>query len=227
MPPTEKDAIKITGTKRYDVGRNVSTGNSITSNTLTLTENHSLLNGETIRIISDNARLPDGLDSGSVYYSITSGVNVDQLKIIKTYNDAVLGDALTINNLGGTLSVESRVSDKDPGDLGHPVQFDDSVNQWFITDAQKATDNTIYHVVVGLGTANLGETTSRTLFERTPDTRSLTDRIYRYRYVIPVSSGISFKSSLQRTSHSIVFRCECEVTNDEVVSLHVPPLASR
>ena len=41
MPPTEKDAIKITGTKRYDVGRNVSTGNSITSNTLTLTENHS------------------------------------------------------------------------------------------------------------------------------------------------------------------------------------------
>ena len=27
MPPTEKDAIKITGTKRYDVGRNVSTGN--------------------------------------------------------------------------------------------------------------------------------------------------------------------------------------------------------
>ena len=114
MPPTEKDAIKITGTKRYDVGRNVSTGNSITSNTLTLTGNHSLLNGETIRIISDNARLPDGLDSGSVYYSITSGVSADQLKIAKTYNDAVLGDALTINNLGGTLSVESRVSDKDP-----------------------------------------------------------------------------------------------------------------
>ena len=93
MPPTEKDAIKITGTKRYDVGRNVSTGNSITSNTLTLTENHSLLNGETIRVISDNARLPDGLDSGSIYYSITSGVNADQLKIAKTYNDAVLGDS--------------------------------------------------------------------------------------------------------------------------------------
>ena len=136
MPPTEKDAIKITGTKRYDVGRNVSTGNNITSNTLTLTENHSLLNGETIRIISDNARLPDGLDSGSIYYSITSGVNADQLKIAKTYNDAVLGEALTINNLGGTLSVESRVSDKDPGSLGHPVQFDDSVNQWFITVAE-------------------------------------------------------------------------------------------
>ena len=42
---------------------------------LTLTENHSLLNGETIRVISDNARLPDGLDSGPIYYSITSGVN--------------------------------------------------------------------------------------------------------------------------------------------------------
>ena len=105
MPPTEKDTIKITGTKRYDVGRNVSTGNSITSNTLTLTENHSLLNGETIRVISDNARLPDGLDSGSIYYSITSGVNADQLKIAKTYNDAVLGEALTINNLGGTLTL--------------------------------------------------------------------------------------------------------------------------
>lgn len=222
MPPTEKDAIKITGTKRYTVGRNVSTGNSITSNTLTLTNNHSLLNGETIRVISDNARLPDGLDSGSIYYSITSGVNADQLKIAKTYNDAVLGEALTINNLGGTLSIESRVSDKAPGDLGHPVQFDDSVNQWFITVAESATDNTIYHVVVGLGTAALGETTSSTLFERTPDTRSLTDRIYRYRYVVPVSSGISsakvpYNGQVIQSSSDV-----SGVTDDEVALLYSP-----
>lgn len=222
MPPTEKDAIKITGTKRYDVGRNVSTGNSITSNTLTLTGNHSLENGETIRVLSDNARLPDGLDSGSIYYSITSGVSANQLKIAKTYNDALLGEELTINNLGGTLRVESRVSDKSPGDLGHPVQFDSSVSQWFITVAESATDNTIYHKVVGLGTAVLGESTSRTLFERTPDTRSLTDRIYRYRYVVPVSSGIS---SAKVPYNGQVIQSSSDVsgaTNDEVALLYSP-----
>ena len=128
---------------------------------------------------------------------------------------------LTINNLGGTLSIESRVSDKDPGSLGHPVQFDDSVNQWFITVAESATDNTIYHVVVGLGTANLGETTSSTLFERTPDTRSLTDRIYRYRYVIPVSSGIS--SAVKVPYNGQVIQSSSDVsgaTNDEVALLY-------
>ena len=84
---------------------------------------------------------------------------------------------------------------------------------------EKVTDNTIYHVVVGLGTANLGETTSSTLFERTPDTRSLTDRIYRYRYVIPVSSGIS---SAKVPYNGQVIQSSSDVsgaTNDEVIFL--------
>ena len=92
--------------------------------------------------------------------------------------------------------------------------------------AESATDNTIYHVVVGLGTANLGETTSSTLFERTPDTRSLTDRIYRYRYVIPVSSGIS---STKVPYNGQVIQSSSDVsgaTNDEVVFFW-PPVASR
>ena len=73
-----------TSVKVSDVGRNVGTGNSIISNTLTFRENHQLINGETIRVLSDNGRLPDGLDSNIIYFTITSGLNADQIKIANT-----------------------------------------------------------------------------------------------------------------------------------------------
>ena len=47
---TQKSSVK------YDVGRGVGTGNSISSSTITFTEDHGFINGESIRIISDNLR---------------------------------------------------------------------------------------------------------------------------------------------------------------------------
>ena len=44
-------------------------------------------------------------------------------------------------------------------------------------------------VVVGLGTTAIGESTPRSFIKRKSDTRALNDTIYRFRYVIPASSG--------------------------------------
>lgn len=191
MPNTHHDASQVTSVKIAKVGRNVGTGNSISSNILTFAQNHEFLNGETIRIQSDNTRIPDGLEYNTVYYAITNGLNSNQIKIAKTYNDALNGNALGINNFGGTLTVESRVSDKIAGDVGHPIQYDTSVGQWYLTVGTAATDNTLYPLLVSLGTTSLGNATPRTYITRTPDPRSSGDRIYKLRYIIPSGTGIT------------------------------------
>ena len=50
MPDTQKSSVKA-----YNVGRAVGTGNSIASSTITFTEDHGFINGESVRLISDNA----------------------------------------------------------------------------------------------------------------------------------------------------------------------------
>jgi len=190
MPDTELTSDQNTFQKIHKVGR-TSGINSITSSTITLDSPHNILSGESIRVVSENAHLPDGLESNVIYFAITSGVGTDQLKIAKTLNDSINGDALTINNKGGILRIQSRVSDKSAGDVGHPIQFDSNESQWYITVGTAATDNSIYSTLVGLGTTSLGAATPRTFINRQPDTRNVIDTIYRARYVIPAGSGIT------------------------------------
>jgi len=191
MPNSELTTKQETSEKVYSVGR-VGTANSIASNTITLTEPHTFLSGESIRVISENGHLPDGLNSNIVYYAITSGIGSDQIKIAKTLNDAITAsNPLTINSKGGVLKVVSRVSDKASGDIGHPIQYDSTQGQWYITVGTATTDNSFYPTLVGLGTTALGAATPRTFIKRKPDTRSIIDTVYRARYVLPAGSGIT------------------------------------
>ena len=190
MPDTELSSTQNTFQKVHKVGR-TSGINSITSNTITFDAPHNILSGETIRVVSEDAHLPDGLENNNIYYAITSGIGTDQIKIAKTLNDSITGDAITINNKGGILRVQSRVSDKNAGDIGHPIQFDTAESQWYITVGTASTDNDIYSTLSTLGTASLGDATPRTFINRQPDTRNVIDTIYRARYVIPAGSGIT------------------------------------
>jgi hypothetical protein len=174
--------------KSFNVGRSGVGINSITSNTLTLTSPHSFINGETIRVLSENGQLPDGLVTNNVYYAITSGIGTNQVKIAKTVNDAISLNPVVLNNKGGRLSVVSRVSDKNSGDIGHPIQFDATRGQWFVRVATASTENNIYSTIVSLGSAIIGEATPRTYINRLVDNRNVTDTIYRVRYVIPSTS---------------------------------------
>jgi hypothetical protein len=179
--------------KEFIVRRNVGI-NNIVNNTLTLTSAHTFANGESIRVISDSGQLPDGLTPNTVYYAITntnpsSGITTNtQIKIAQTQNDAISAAPIIINAKGGTLKVVSRVSDKNPGEIGHPIQFDDTQGQWYTKVATASTENTIYSTIVSLGSGVLGDATPRTYINRRVDDRNATDTIYRVRYVIPKDS---------------------------------------
>ena len=187
MPSTQFTGNELTSEKSYRV--NISGGaNDISSNIITLTTSHSLTDGETVRLLSSTGQLPDGLTPNQVYYAITSGLSANQVKLAQTLNDALDGSEVTINDKGGILTVVSRVSDKNSGDIGHPIQYDTVEGQWYINVGTASTDNSIYSNVVGLGTVGLGEATPRTFIVRQSDTRPLNDSIYRVRYVIPKDS---------------------------------------
>ena len=190
VPDTEFTSNEVTSEKK-SVIRGSAGINSISSNTITLLAPHNFLEGESIRFISDTGQLPDGLDNNKVYYAITSGVGTEQIKVAQTLNDALNGEQLSINDKGGITDVVSRVSDKNSGDIGHPIQYDGSQGQWYINVATAATDNNLYSTIVGLGTTNLGAASPRTYITRKPDTRNLGDTIYKLRYVIPAASGIT------------------------------------
>lgn len=188
MDDTAYDTKKATGTKYARVGRNVSTGNSITNSTFTLTEEHQFIQGESVRIISDNARLPDGLESNRVYFAIVDGLGANQIQVAQSFNDSLSGSKVSINKLGGTLIIESRVSDKLPGDPGHPMQFDQTESQWYVNVSSASTENSLYSKLVGGG---LGSVTPRSYITRQKDTRQSDDRVHKLRYVIPANTGIT------------------------------------
>ena len=188
MPSTQYSGNEISSEKSYRI--NISgSSNDISSNIITLTTTHSLTDGETVRVISGTGQLPDGLTANQVYYAITSGLSSNQVKLAQTLNDALDGSEITINNKGGILTLVSRVSDKNSGDIGHPIQYDTVQSQWYINVGTAATDNNIYSALVGLGTAGLGAATPRSFIIRKSDTRPLNDSIYRVRYVIPKDSA--------------------------------------
>ena len=48
---------------------------------------------------------------------------------------------IELNNRGGTISIVSNVTDKSSGDVGHPIQWDDAEQQWYINSS---SNNEIY-----------------------------------------------------------------------------------
>jgi microcystin-dependent protein len=186
MPvPGDEPDDRIATKKEYLVGR-VSGINSITGSTLTLQENHRLLPGESIRIFSKDGDLPDGLKHRTVYYAITESLNADQIRVASTFNNAINNTHLSnINNLGGELRVVSLVSDKNPGDPGHPIQFDTS--GWYIN---VGAGNSL---ASGISTQKSVVTpkTGNTFISRTDDIRTDEQKSYQLRYSIPQISALA------------------------------------
>ena len=174
----------VSAKKNYTVTRN-GTKNEINSNIFTLSSSHQLYNGESVRVFSDTSQAPDGITVDTVYYAITTG-SPTQIKLAYSLNDAIANQPITgINNNGGVLTIVSSVTDKLPGDLGHPIQYDTAQSQWYITGSATTATNQIYNTIVNLGTATLGNETASTFVKRKVDNRPIEDRVYKVRYVIP------------------------------------------
>ena len=177
--------IGTSSQKVYRVGRNAGI-NSISQSIFTLTDDHQLFNGEKVRLVSDTGEVPNNVEQDKLYFAFTTGLNADQIKLSSTLNDTINGTTIGgISNNGGELRIVSFVADKDPGELGHPMQFDEDESQWYLQGSSSTFFNTIYDGIVGIGTSILGNQTGATFVTRRLDNRGLEDRLYKFRYVIP------------------------------------------
>ena len=111
---------------------------------------HELANGESIRVIADDGDLPENVEPHRVYFAITSAkdatLSANQIRIASSKTNADLTIPVFVKTVASTTDkfrIVSRVSDKKPADAGHPIQFDESVGQWFVHTS--ATGNTIHN----------------------------------------------------------------------------------
>ena len=155
---------------------------------------HNLENGEKIIIQSEVGDLPENIENNQIYFAITDSTNSlrdpdispssltsSQIQIATSAADAAIAKPLNIFG-GSQIRILSRVSDKNVGDLGHPVQFDTTNNNWFV---QVNASNNIFTTLNSSGVAGIGERTEPSFIRRTSDIRKIDDKIYKLRVVIP------------------------------------------
>lgn len=147
------------------------------SNTLQSVNSHYFTTGEKIRIISDSGDLPENITEHRVYYAIVQSST--EIKIASSESNALSNQYIPING-GSNLKVVSRVSDKNSGELGHPIQWDTALSQWYIT-TNSSSD--IHNLL-----SSVEEKTDISYIKRFEDSRSLDEKIYKVRYVIPKES---------------------------------------
>ena len=159
------------GYKEYSVS-------SVSSSTFTL-GTHNLVTGEKVLLISDVADLPENIEEHRVYYAIRHSST--EIKLASSLTNAQNTTPITV--YGGTqLRVVSRVSDKDAGDVGSPIQYDALNGNWFI---HTETGGGIYTALDTLGVAGLTVRTNPSFFKRQEDARSIDEKLYKFRVVIP------------------------------------------
>ena len=191
-----KDKIYFTGDGLPEYSANILMSDGVTSSVKEYTSlvpssskfaigAHTLNTGEKVIILSDDGDLPENIVENTVYYAITDSVNATllstQIQLASSYTNAISGTPITVYK-GTNLRILSRVSDKIAGDLGHPVQYDATNNQWYInTNA----NSDIWNALNTLGTAILGSRTEPSYVKRYVDSRSLDEKLYKVRVVIP------------------------------------------
>jgi microcystin-dependent protein len=148
--------------------------------------NHTIQTGEKVIVVSDIGDLPENINPNTIYYAIRHSAT--QVKLASSIRNAEIGDTITVYG-GQQLRILSRVTDKEGGDIGSPLQFDSSVGNWFIKVQQ---NNPIYNALNSLGgVAALDQFTDLAYIKRVSDDRSLDEKIYKFRVVIPKEAANS------------------------------------
>ena len=187
MPNAAGTGTTNVGEKNYEATH--SDASATTKSVFTIAAGHELANGESIRIIANNGDLPENIDPHTVYFAITnaqdSALSANQIRIASSKTNADLAVPVfvkTVASVSDKFRIISRVSDKKPADAGHPIQYDTSVGQWFVhTDSTSSSD-----AATGIfANKGLFTTDNITYVLRTDDDRSLDEKIYKLRYVVP------------------------------------------
>jgi hypothetical protein len=178
-----QDEYSISITSSGKINYNV-TSIDLSTNELTLESNVGIETGLSVTFFSKNGLIPDGIEGKKVYFIRPFGGNDIKLydNIVNAESDVTGTLAVDIKNTIGVtannLFLQSKISDKQCGDIGHPVQWDSTNKNWYIK------------VISGTETANfwgiLPTAESPVAFvKRKLDSRLKQDKIYRVRYVIP------------------------------------------
>ena len=154
----------------------------------TISSGHNLQNGESIRIFADSGDLPENIDPHKLYFAITqdgdSSLAANQIRIASSKTNAELANPVFINTVAPTsdeFQIVSRVSDKNPNDKGHPIQFDSTKSQWFVHTLASSSGS-----AQGIFTnISLFNDIDITYFLRRDDDRSIDEKVYKVRYVVP------------------------------------------
>lgn len=173
--------------KSFNVYRGSGINEVLSNETIVLSSNHNFTSGEKVIVVAEDGDVPDGIINDTIYYAITTGVST-HIKLAENFNNATASTPVPINDIqtnGGKLRIVSRVVDKIPGEFGHPIQYDSTVSKWYL---KSSSNNEIRTAMVSFGTTVFSEQSPITYFKRKSDTRSISDRIYRVRYVIPKES---------------------------------------
>ena len=175
--------INMQGTQTTSIKTYNITGNP-SLNIFTTSTNHELQTGESVLLYSDNGDLPENIEAHRIYYVIR--VSSTKFKLASSASNADLGEEITVYK-GSQLKVISRVSDKNSGDIGSPIQWDSNESNWYL---DVASSNTIYPAIVA-NSSTLGETTDLSYIKRIADDRSLDEKLYKLRVVIPKEANNS------------------------------------
>ena len=213
----ESTEYEATVSPNYKISKNIT---SISGTILTLDNVTGIGTGLAVKVTSKNGLLPDGLENGKTYF-----VRVDSGNNVKLYENLVncnsdLAPLEINNNIGVTsnnLYLESKVSEITSGNVGSPIQWDDTRKNWYISV------NTTQSFV-----GNLAE--GPTLYmKRVLDTRNNDDKIYRLRYVVPKdsteaavpSTGFVIQKSSRPLNKSYTTRSSLELSpaDDQVSSI--------
>jgi len=149
--------------------------------------------GEKIILISEIGDLPENVIPNYVYYAITSAANstrtdgvaltTNQIQLATSKSNAEAATPIALKVYGGQqLKVLSRVSEKNAGEIGSPIQWDATNSNWYI---HANSGNQIYNALNTLGVYNLSERSDVTYLKRIEDDRSLDEKIFKVRVVIP------------------------------------------
>ena len=190
--------ISPRGTIEYDIV-NIDTDTNI----VTLSGISGISTGISGKIISENAKLPDGIVFDKLYNIRLTGGNGIKLydNLLNSEFDSSVVDIK--NQVGlttsGNLKFVSRISEKESGSVGHPIQWDSTNQNWYVGVNS-----------VGAGATNFFSNLTQTpqaYIKRKIDTRNSSDRLYRVRIVIPKesqnSSDLSSGFIIQKASNAL------------------------
>ena len=143
----------------------------------------NILVGRAVRIIANNAVLPDGIENDKVYYVSPNSLTSTTIKLresLSSKNDVDIKNDIGIE-VEDNLKLVFRVSDCSPGAEGSPFQFDSTggINNWYLT----INSNSAF--INGL----IGKNNLNFFIKRNIDTRINDDKVYRARIVIPKESA--------------------------------------